>query len=404
MRYVRVLATGLTVLTLLGSAATTLAAADPGAVVPRAGPFVHPGLLHTEADFARMKERVAKGDHPWIDGWWMLTKNPHAATAWRPRPQVVVYRGSDHVHPENYAALFNDAAAAYALALRWRVSGDDGFADAAVTILNAWAATLTAIGGSSDRYLASGLYGYQLANAGEILRTYKNWQAPDRQRFQAMMLGIFYPMNHDFLTRHDGAKIDHYWSNWDLANMSSMLAIGVLVDRRDIYDEAIQYFKTGAGNGSIEHAVWKVYPNGLGQLQESGRDQGHATLVVALLGAFCQMAWNQGDDLFGYDDQRVLKGAEYAAKYNLGDDVPYTPYSNSDVTQATISSAGRGTIRPIWELIYNHYVVLRGQHAPAVEKFASKVRPEGGGGDYGPNSGGFDQLGYGTLTFTVRPD
>ena len=28
-------------------------------------------------------------------------------------------------------------------------------------------------------------------------------------------------------------------------------------------------------------------------------------------------------------------------------------------------------------------------------------RPEGGGGDYGPNSGGFDQLGYGTLTATL---
>jgi hypothetical protein len=29
------------------------------------------------------------------------------------------------------------------------------------------------------------------------------------------------------------------------------------------------------------------------------------------------------------------------------------------------------------------------------------VRPESGGGDYGPNSGGFDQLGYGTLTATL---
>jgi hypothetical protein len=33
---------------------------------------------------------------------------------------------------------------------------------------------------------------------------------------------------------------------------------------------------------------------------------------------------------------------------------------------------------------------------------AEKVRPEGGGGDYGPNSGGFDQLGYGTLTATLE--
>lgn len=150
------------------------------------------------------------------------------------------------------------------------------------------------IGGSSDKFLASGIYGYQLANAGEILRTSPLWRADDFQRFQSMMLGVFYPMNHDFLTRHNGAKIDHYWANWDLANMASMLSIGILADRRDIYAEAVDYFKHGAGNGSIEHVVWKLYPGGLGQVQESGRDQGHTTLDIALLGAFCQMAWSQG--------------------------------------------------------------------------------------------------------------
>ena len=29
------------------------------------------------------------------------------------------------------------------------------------------------------------------------------------------------------------------------------------------------------------------------------------------------------------------------------------------------------------------------------------MRPEGGGGDYGGASGGFDQLGHGTLTYTI---
>jgi hypothetical protein len=47
-------------------------------------------------------------------------------------------------------------------------------------------------------------------------------------------------------------------------------------------------------------------------------------------------------------------------------------------------------------------VVLKGQDAPYTKAFAEKVRPEGGGSNYGPNSGGFDQLGYGTLTYTLR--
>ena len=46
------------------------------------------------------------------------------------------------------------------------------------------------------------------------------------------MLRVFYPMNRDFLGGHNGAAIDHYWANWDLANVhhSWMLAIGVLTE------------------------------------------------------------------------------------------------------------------------------------------------------------------------------
>ena len=368
----------------------------------RAEPFAHPGALHTQADLQRMKEKVGENAQPWLDSWNILLKNPHASLNWKPRPFAVVYRGKDGKNPENYSALFNDAAAAYALALRWKISGDDAYADKAVAILDAWSATLTGIGGSSDKFLASGIYGYQLANAAEILRTYKKWPESSFNRFKTMMLDVFYPMNHDFLVRHNGAKIDHYWANWDLANMDSMIAIGILADRPDIYREAVEYFKHGQGNGAIDHLVWKIYPDGLGQTQESGRDQGHNTLNVSLLGAFCQMAWNQHDDLFGYEDNRVLKGIEYIAKYNLGFDVPYTRYTNSDVTQENISAAGRGDPRPAWELFYNHYAVLKKLDAPYTSQFAAKLRPEGGGGNYGPNSGGFDQLGYGTLTYTLR--
>jgi len=349
-----------------------------------------------------MRVKVNEGASPWTPGWQRLIANRHASLGWKPNPQAIVYRGADGRHRENYAALFNDAAAAYALALRWKISGDGAYGQKAVEILDAWSSTLTAIEGTSDRYLASGLYGYQLANAAEILRDNPNWPAADFRRFQQMMLAVFYRMNHDFLVRHNGAAIDHYWANWDLSNMASMLAIGVLTDRRDIYDEALEYFRHGAGNGSIAHVVPTIHDGRIGQIQESGRDQGHSMLDIALLGAICQMAWTQGDDLFAYDHNRVLLGAEYVAQYNLGHGVPYTQYQNSDVTQPMISDNGRGDLRPIWELLYNHYVVLKRLDAPYVEAFAGKVRPEGGGGDYGPNSGGYDQLGYGTLMFTIR--
>jgi hypothetical protein len=50
-------------------------------------------------------------------------------------------------------------------------------------------------------------------------------------------------------------------------------------------------------------------------------------------------------------------------------------------------------------LFYGHYVQSEHRDAPELETALQQFGPEGGGGDYGPNSGGFDQLGYGTLTF-----
>ncbi|KRP58659.1 alginate lyase family protein [Pseudomonas trivialis] len=381
---------------LLGALSVSLGA---HASTPHTGTFVHPGLLQTQQDFTRIREKIVNHNHPWLEGWRKLIDNKHASLTWQANPVPVVYRTANG--PNNYNKLFNDAAAAYALALRWQISGDAAYADKAVNILDQWASTLTSIQGENGRSLAAGLYGYQLANAGEILRGYPKWKAEDFHRFQNMMLTVFYPINHDFLVHQDGMLPDHHWANWDLANMNSILAIGVLTDRRDLYNEAIDYFKHGAGNGAIEHAVWKLYPEGLGQVQESGRDQAHTMLDIALLGSFCQMAWSQGDDLFGYQNNRVLQGAEYVAKYNLNHEVPFTTFINSAFKQKVISPDKRGEVRPIWELLYNHYVVLKGLNAPYVKAFAQKVQPEGGGGDYGPNSGGYDQLGYGTLLYSL---
>jgi hypothetical protein len=66
------------------------------------------------------------------------------------------------------------------------------------------------------------------------------------------MMTVFYPMNHNFLVNHNGACISHYWANWDQCNMMSVLAIGVLCDNRALYNEAVDYFKHGAGNGAID--------------------------------------------------------------------------------------------------------------------------------------------------------
>ncbi|WP_211370744.1 AbfB domain-containing protein [Nonomuraea turkmeniaca] len=385
----------------VGAGAAVLPAlpGSAGAAVLPAAALKHPGMLHTQADFDRMRAQVNAGAQPWKAGWDRLVANGRSKSTWKPRPLETVIRGGTG---QNNVQASIDIAAAYQNALRWKISGEKAHGDTARDILNAWSGTLKTLTGNADRYLAAGIQGWQFANAAEIMRGYPGF---DLERFKRMLLTVFYPMNDRFLKEHNGACISNYWANWDLCTMNSILAIGILCDDQAKIEQAVDYFRNGKGNGSIMNAVPFLHENGtLGQWQESGRDQGHSAVGVGWMGVFCETAWNQGIDLYGYAGNRFMKGAEYVARYNLGETVPFTTYKWKNGTtcasreQTVISAAGRGHVDPIWAMIYNHYGVRRGLDVPGIEAFSKKVAPEGGGGDYGGSQ--YDHLGFGTLTFT----
>jgi len=325
--------------------------------------FKHPGLLHTEADFTRMRAQLAAGREPWVAGFRALTSSGRAQLGRDPQPVVTAIRGGDG---ENFRAMVEDVQRAYQLALRWKVSGDTAYADQAVRYINAWVSTMTTLTGNGDRFLAAGIYGYQWANAAEILRTYSGWSATDIAACQKWLMANFYPLTSSFLKDHNATNITNQWANWDLVSLAGMLAIGVFADRADVYQEALDYFNRGRGNGASQHMVYARHPGHMGQWQESGRDQGHSTLSLGMAGYLCEMAWNQGDDLYGMDDNRLLAGAEYVAKSNLKDaagafySLPFYVYINRQGTFTAVSDGGRPNGRPCWEPIYNHYVKRKG--------------------------------------------
>ena len=199
-----------------------------GAEPATAGLFLHPGLLHTQMDLARIKLKVEEGAQPYLDGWNQLVNSPYSQAGWTPRATATIVRGGAG---DNVALLYNDVARAYQNALRWKIAGSTAHGDTARDILNAWSATLTTVTGNADRYLAAGLNGYQLANAAELMRDYPGF---DVSRMQNMPLNVFYkPLNERFLIGneygrdHNDAYIQNYWANWDLSNMAATVAIGI---------------------------------------------------------------------------------------------------------------------------------------------------------------------------------
>lgn len=381
--------------------------------VPANKVFSHPGLLHTQADFDRIKQKVNAGQNPWLAGWNKLINNSHSSASYSLQgPVVTLIRGGNSrevPEPDNYSTAFNDAAAAYQNAIRWKVTGDVAHANKAIQILNAWASTCTSIIGDSNKALGAGLYGYQFANAAEIMRDYNGWATADFNNFKLWMKNVWYPVSYQFITTHWNTCVSHYWANWDLCNIASIMSIAVLTDDVPMYTFAINYLMNGSGNGQLLKAINHIHAKSanddiaLGQIQESGRDQGHALLCMGLIGTIAQTAGNQGEDLWSYNDNMIMKGAEYLAKYNYANlDVPFTSYTNcANVTHTTVANdASRGNQRPIWERVRAHYITKKGHTARYIKMAADMHNAEGGGGDFGPNSGGFDDLGFGTLMYT----
>lgn len=355
------------------AAATSTASSTTGA------PFAHPGLLHSAEDLDRMRTAVAAQQSPVYDGFRALAAHARSSYAY-------VVRNAGHITswgrgPANFMAeAVSDSCAAYQNALMWAVTGDVRHADKARDILNAWSASLEAITGA-DGQLGSGLQGFKFVNAAELLlhSGYDGWAPADLDRCRDSFRKVWY--------RSFAGTALFANGNWDVAALQAIIGIAVFCDDRVMFEDAVRYAVAGAGNGRIEHIVVEAS----GQGQESGRSQAYAQLAIGLLANTAAVAWNQGVDLFGHLDNRILKGFEYTARYNLGDDtVPFV--TDLDRTgkylKTAIATGNRGQFQPIYELAYGHYVGRRGLQAPYLEQVVAR-------GIEGTND---DHPGFGTLT------
>ncbi|MGW3285077.1 alginate lyase family protein [Streptomyces sp. NPDC001002] len=359
--------------------------------------FSHPGLLHTADDLARMKAAVAAQQTPVHDGYLALAAHARSSSSYvvQNTGQITTW-GRGPANYQNQAVA--DSAAAYQNALMWCATGERTHADKARDILNAWSASLTAITGA-DGPLGAGLQAFKFVNAAELLRHtgYDGWAREDIARCERSFLDVWYPAVSGYMLYANG--------NWDLTALQTILAIGVFCEERVLFEDALRFAAAGAGNGSVLHRI----VTDAGQGQESGRDQGHEQLAVGLLADAAQVAWNQGIDLWGLDDNRILANVEYAARYNLGADVPFTPDLDrtGKYIKTSVSAVSRGTLPPIYEMAYAHYAGVRGLDAPytknAVFRGTGGARVVEGSNDDLPSWGTFAYAGAAATATVPTP-
>ena len=409
--------------------------------------FLHPGGLHTQADFDRIKQQLADHNSTVSAAYEILKNAEYAQPGVATWPVEGIIRGGSS--GQNYINAARGATMAYQNALRWKIEGNQACAAAAVRILMSWANVTKYIGGDSNYALAAGLYGYQFAQAAELVRD--QFTQEQFATFKKWMLDVWYPAAIGFLRGRNGTwensankpaagwgdagnRPGHYWSNWGLCNTLCVMSIGILCDDVFLYNQGMSYFKYDqVGSYVNPRTAVPILNDGLteflgnlvvttaqtpdtlqassygiiGQMQESGRDVGHANMALGLAVDIAHVGWNQGDDLFSYMNNRLTAGIEFTAAMNCGNSkLPWMDYKYCDCRTAWhsgwyMSGPSVGSqVRNYWGTIIGHYEGVMGKRLPYAEQCLSIMGIDAGG--VGSVSGNFDHLGYSVLMNTYN--
>lgn len=346
--------------------------------------FIHPGILHAQASLDHIRSVATTKRMPEYGSYELLMNHPLASDQYRMNgPYAVISRDGEYAYTKS--KMEADFSAAYLNALMWIATNKESHARKSLEILTAYADSLQRIPSTNDAPLLVGLEGTKIVNALEILRyTYAGTTKEQLTKVTDMVTGIFLPVCETFYARKAYTN-----GNWGPIVTKMYLSAAIYLNNRTMYNQAKDFYLHANDNGTIQHYIGGT----TGQIQESGRDQGHCQLGIGAMATVCEIAYNQGDDWYEALDNRLLKGFEYVAKYNLGLEVPFETWMDvtgkySDWT--VISDKGRGRFIPIYEMAYHHFVQRKGLSMPYTEQVLRIIRPEG----YDR-----DQPAFGTLLF-----
>ena len=318
-------------------------------------------MLHTQSDLNRMRTRSPLAPSPGRPAGTASSETPTPPTAGRRTRQSSIIRGSGCT--ENYATAYNDIAAACRNALYWHIAGDTAHAAPQPA-----AAILEQLGLRADGHQP---VRHRRLLAGRPLRLPDGERRRDHadlhlggvrlRRVKTMMTTVFYAMNHDFLVRHNGACISHYWANWDLCNMDSMLAIGVLTDDR--------------ANGTRRSATSRPAP---ATARSATRSSSSPATARAVAGERArpgpQHPRHRPDGRAVRDGleagRRSLRLRQQSLPRGGASTSPVQPRQRCPLRDIHLGQRQRdhagiadddlrdraGSDRPSWELVYNHYV------------------------------------------------
>ena len=380
--------------------------------------FTHPGIFTNKENLDLMRSMIHEGYDPWFTAFEEFREESLASKDY-------VNTNKDRTHTYIGNADRQDANAAYMQSVMWWVTGDKDYFDIAVDIIRSYCESYDAekfateqdggYGWSAD-IITAGMILNKLTFAAEILRyaspsvSYENgWTEEDTAKYTEV-LKMAYPL----YDRTDK------WMNQTAFTFQALIASAVFQSDADMYALAIERATVNSkasshfADASIQWQARLVdttvdmdaFQQGelklvqvpeedqVIQWAEMGRDQPHALAGLSITSGIAQTAFVQGTkvdengqivneggtDLFEFLDHRLLKGASYYYKYNLGYEVKWYPLAHGNASEyencpaivggnndpgwwPTISHAGRFTLGGSGVLYY-HYNMYQDRENP----------------------------------------
>ncbi len=338
--------------------------------------FQHPGITNSQKDLEELSQRISTD--PFVKaGWEQLLKSKVSKLSYQPNPHAItVVRGSGATDQER--DIHRDAIASYSHALQWVATGNKAHSDKAIEILNAWSAVLKDVvseegsPGVQDK-LEVAWYGPLFLSAAEIIRHFDDgqagWPEKDIEQFDRMLL-IFKEKS---LAWNGSGSCPNQGISVALHRMS----LGVYTNDPQLYQSGYQLFvdkilktKNKVTNTILPSGeIWEIN-------RKKGGDFGHASYNIEGVLNIAELAWIQGDDIYGIkiDGEklpRILKGTEYMAKLVIDGPVPST--KEGMLSKPQLKLVGM-------ELGYNHYTNrCKGYQLPYTKRFLKEKRPSNSG-------------------------
>ena len=334
-------------------------------VSPVRAEFIHPGLLHSEADIQYMRDRVDFNDPYWQDFRFRADEvadyfaQDHILRAALPHPNIYCYRNTKSAESlaEPSAVSCKEITEfgkyAYTASLYWRLTGSTRHLDAAITIIRFWANNFLSINPADSLSLATNKVGWaipQFLNALELLRgTYPKADEAQLVEDFTDRLGNALTRGENYRTYFEKNTGNNLFltnlNNHTNANTEALMALAIYKDDQSLFERAIALVKhelrmyihlegdsvtrdntvyTSPINLSSEIQGWGDderlrqqwhYPrdwrgiggNALvsGMQMETCRDMNHTDMGFRTLMYSTHMAYMQGYDLFRQEQDRI---------------------------------------------------------------------------------------------------